>query len=107
VETGIAERYFSPREAAQLRSLPRVQQSLAFFRCWTRKEAYLKALGCGISGGLQSFEVSLLPDEPPALLWDRTDDQAGGRWRMAELTPAAGYVAAVIVEVQPALANKR
>jgi 4'-phosphopantetheinyl transferase len=107
VESGIAERYFSPREAAQLRSLPRDLQQIGFFRCWTRKEAYLKALGCGISGGLQSFEVSLLPDEPPALRCDQSDERAPDKWRMAELVPAAGYLAAVVAEVDPALANKR
>jgi 4'-phosphopantetheinyl transferase len=96
----IAKRHFSAREMAQLDALPEELQHDAFFRCWTRKEAYLKALGCGLSMALDAFDVSLLPDEPPALLAARDDPQAPICWRMAELRPAGGYVGAIAVETR-------
>jgi 4'-phosphopantetheinyl transferase len=94
----IAQRYFSPREAAALLDLPPEMRDEAFFRCWTRKEAYLKALGCGLSLPLDSFEVSLAADKPAAILWSRHDLQAPQRWRLAELQPAAGYLGALVIE---------
>ena len=87
-ETRLAERYFSLREAAELRSLPIEEQELAFFRCWTRKEAYLKAIGCGLAGGLQSFDVTLLPGEAPEL--HLPAETAERQWIMTELQPLSG-----------------
>jgi 4'-phosphopantetheinyl transferase len=91
----IAERYFSARETTLLRSLPADQQDQAFFRCWTRKEAYLKGRGAGLSIPLDSFEVSLLPGEA-ATLWS-ADDEAM-RWTLRGLEPAPHYLAALAVE---------
>lgn len=64
----IARRYFAPGEVRRLAALPASERSAAFFRCWTRKEAYLKALGSGLAVPLDAFEVSLAPGDPPALL---------------------------------------
>ena len=95
----VAERFFSPREAAALRALPeggpRVE---AFYRCWTRKEAFIKATGEGLSFPLSAFTVSLAPGEPAALLACDTDGGQTRRWTLVDLEPGAGYLAAAAVE---------
>src|ERR1035437_9410190 len=94
----IAERFFSRREVAMLRTLPTEVQRQAFFRCWTRKEAYIKARGEGLSLPLDQFDVSLAPGEPAAVLGTQPDPTEASRWSLQELTPAPGYVAALAVE---------
>jgi len=96
----IAERFFSRREAAMLRTLPSEVQRQAFFRCWTRKEAYIKARGEGLSLALDQFDVSLAPGEPEATLGTRRDPSEASRWSLQELIPAPGYVAALAAEGQ-------
>jgi len=95
----LAEQFFSPAERAALRSLRAEADARTegFFNAWTRKEAYLKATGHGITRGLHHFDVTLAPSEPAALLADRLDPAAVRRWRMAALSPGAGYAAAVVV----------
>jgi len=94
----LAERFFSPREAAALRSLPARLRREAFFRCWTSKEAYIKAHGMGLSLPLDQFDVSLHPDEPAALLATQHDPPEAQRWSLRNLSPGEGYVATVAVE---------
>ncbi len=94
----LAQRFFSPREAAVLRSLPPQLRREAFFLCWTRKEAYIKANGKGLSLPLDQFDVSLHPEEPAALLATQHDPQEAPRWSLRSLAPGEGYVAAVAVE---------
>lgn len=94
----LVERYFSPAEQAAFRALPREQQLLAFFRCWTRKEAYIKARGQGLSLALGRFVVSLAPGKPAKLLYSDGDQEEASRWSLRELLPGPGYVAAVAVE---------
>ncbi len=96
----IAERFFSPHEVAALFALPAAQQQRAFFVCWTRKEAYVKARGDGLSLPLDRFDVSLSPDEPPALLRVHGDDDEAYRWSLHQLPPAHGYVAALAIKGQ-------
>jgi 4'-phosphopantetheinyl transferase len=91
----IAARFFSSRESAQLRALPPEQQQAAFFNCWTRKEAYLKALGHGLARPLNEFDVSLVPGEPARLLHIGGHPEEASRWFMQELKPAGGYIAAL------------
>jgi 4'-phosphopantetheinyl transferase len=94
----LAERFFSPREVDALRSLPADLRRHAFFLAWTRKEAYIKARGEGLSLPLNQFDVSLIPGEPAALLSAERDPQEILRWRLQELMPGPGYVAALAVE---------
>ena len=94
----IAERFFSRREIAMLRALPIDLRTYAFFLCWTRKEAYLKARGEGLSLPLDQFDVSLIPGEPAALLSTDCGSPEALRWSLQELTPAPGYVAALAAE---------
>jgi 4'-phosphopantetheinyl transferase len=94
----IAERFFSPQENAVLRRLPAEVKPRAFFNCWTRKEAYIKARGEGLSLPLDQFDVSLAPGEPARLLHVRGNSQEVGHWSLQALTPAPDYVAALAVE---------
>jgi 4'-phosphopantetheinyl transferase len=96
----IAEHFFSARERASLRALPAEIKPQAFFNCWTRKEAYIKAHGEGLSLPLDQFDVSLAPGEPVALLATRGDPREALRWSLQALTPGPGYVAALAVEGQ-------
>jgi 4'-phosphopantetheinyl transferase len=94
----VAERFFSSQEKATLRSLPPRLKYQAFFTCWTRKEAYIKARGEGLFLPLDQFDVSTIPGEPALLLNTRGDPQEANRWSLRELGPSAGYVAALAVE---------
>jgi 4'-phosphopantetheinyl transferase len=94
----IAERFFSPREAATLRDLPAEVRQEAFYTCWTRKEAYLKAIGEGITLRLDQFEVSIVPGEPAALLSINGDPREASYWSLRELAPEPGYVGALAVK---------
>jgi 4'-phosphopantetheinyl transferase len=94
----IAEHFFSPQEVHSLRALERDKQDEAFFNCWTRKEAYIKARGEGLSIPLDEFDVSLAPGEPAALLKIRGSPEEVDRWTLCELTPARGFAGAMVVE---------
>lgn len=94
----LAERFFSQREIATLRELPVNLRKYAFFLCWTRKEAYIKARGEGLSLALDQFDVSLIPGEPAALLRTQADPDEALRWSLRELSIDPGYVSALAVE---------
>ena len=94
----IADRFFSSRENAVFRTVPAGKKLEAFFNCWTRKEAFLKAIGDGLTRSLDSFEVSLFPGKPARLLCVGGDPLEASRWRLRALTPAHGYVGAFVVE---------
>ncbi len=88
---------FSQSERAALAALPPADKAAAFFAGWTRKEAYIKATGCGITQGLDHFDVSLTPGDA-RLECDRREADATERWSMQDLVPGAGYSGAVIAE---------
>ena len=94
----IARRFFADVEVDALQSLPQALRRDGFFNCWTRKEAYLKARGAGITIGLDSFAVSLKPGEEAVLLGCEEDPKEVIRWRLAALHPGSGYAAALCVE---------
>jgi 4'-phosphopantetheinyl transferase len=95
---GIAERFFSSREQADLAALPVDLRHDAFFRCWSQKEAFIKARGEGLSLPLDSFDVTLRPTEPPALLETRPDPVEASRWVIRNLDVGPDHKAALAVE---------
>jgi 4'-phosphopantetheinyl transferase len=92
----IAKNFFSAREQQILASLIGAAQYEAFFACWTRKEAYLKAKGVGLSLPLDQFDVSLLPCEEPKLLATRPDAREAKHWSLRALDFSRDYAAAVV-----------
>lgn len=93
----IAENFFSPREVRAFRETPPGERVEAFFNCWTRKEAYIKALGKGLSHPLDCFAVSLTPGLPARLLSDETDPAGVGDWTLLRLPIDTGYAAALAI----------
>jgi 4'-phosphopantetheinyl transferase len=94
----IAAKFFSPQESAVLNAVPEEQKMEAFFHCWTRKEAYLKATGEGIADALPRIEVSLTPGQPARLSRINGDALSASRWRLGGLAPAPGFVGALAVK---------
>ena len=93
----LAERFFAPQEAAELSDMPPEKQLAGFYRCWTSKEAYIKAKGGGLSINLSSFRVATDPDQPASLshIDDHPDEPA--RWTTRALEVAPGYAATVMI----------
>ena len=96
----IARRFFSAHEQNQLAALPADEKGEAFFRCWTRKEAYIKATGDGLSLPLNQFDVSLAAGEKNALRATRPDATEAGQWLLEDVPGGSGYVAALCVRGQ-------
>lgn len=94
----IAVRFFSPRENAWFQVLPESHVAEAFFNCWTRKEAIIKAIGDGLTLPLDQFDVSLVPGEPARLLVVQGDSEEAGRWWLKALKPAPGYTGALAIQ---------
>lgn len=88
----VAEQFFTKKEVSQLRALPVDLRRQAFFKCWTSKEAFLKAKGTGLSGNLDEVEIALAENQRV-----RIDARVPG-WTLMELNPGGTYEAAVVVE---------
>lgn len=94
----LAERFFSAREGAEIRALPHHLLVPGFFACWTRKEAFLKASGVGLSFPLKEFSVTTHPERDPELVDLQGDTEAGKKWLLADLTVLDGYRATVALD---------
>lgn len=94
----LAERFFSAEEQERLRRVPPEGRSHAFFNCWTRKEAYIKAIGEGLSEPLDRFSVTLLPDEPARFVHLGGDRERAAAWTLLHLAPEDGAVGALAFE---------
>lgn len=96
----IAAKFFSPNEVMNLLSLPEKEQTLGFFNCWTRKEAFIKAVGEGLSFPLDKFEVSLEPDKPAKLLATDWEPKAVSKWSIHSMSPGTKFVGSLVIEGQ-------
>jgi 4'-phosphopantetheinyl transferase len=94
----VARRYFSARERVTLTHLPAAERTWAFYTCWTRKEAYLKATGDGLSRPLDGFAVAFGPGAAPALTWVGNSPREVSRWRMEAVELGSAAVGAVVAE---------
>lgn len=92
----IAKHYFSAAENSVFFRLPFEKQPQAFFECWTRKEAFIKAIGEGLTYPLRNFDVTLGPGAEAELVSVEGSKQSAAQWRMLSLQPAPGYTAAVV-----------
>jgi 4'-phosphopantetheinyl transferase len=96
----LANRFFSISERQELNQLEREDElHTAFFRCWTRKEAYIKAKGEGLSIPLHQFDVSLEPGAAQALIATRPDPSEAERWMLRDVTFDPSFVAALAIEL--------
>jgi 4'-phosphopantetheinyl transferase len=97
----LVQRYFGTDEQDEWNHLPAEVQPAAFFCGWTRKEAWLKAVGSGLSYPLDQVQVSLTPGTPARFLAIQGDPREAAAWWLDSFEPAAGYVAAVTLCGQP------
>jgi 4'-phosphopantetheinyl transferase len=92
----VARNFFSVAELAALQALPHTSRTEAFFKCWTRKEAFVKALGDGLSCPLRDFDVSLMPGEPARLLNVGWAPEEASRWCIKDINAVPGFSAAMV-----------
>jgi len=91
----IARSFFCTEEYQELTSLPPESRVRAFFLCWTRKEAYIKATGDGLAAPLHEFRVTLNPTEPARFVSVGSDREEAGRWMLHDLSIAPSFAAAL------------
>jgi 4'-phosphopantetheinyl transferase len=91
----IAEHFFGPEEASEIMSLPRTERECSFFSCWSRKEAYIKATGDGLSAPLPSFRVTVRPDVAARFVHVQQNVDEARAWTLHDLKLAFGYAAAL------------
>lgn len=96
-EIDVARRFFSPGEFTAYAAIPHSQQTEAFFRCWTRKEAFIKGKGLGLSMDLDLFDVTFGPGEAASLAASRENPTDPLRWRLYDIPAGQGYAAALAV----------
>ena len=103
----LASRFFSPYEVSALERLSPDRRRAAFFACWTRKEAFLKAKGAGLQLPLNQFDVSIDPNEPAQLLRVGWEPVEARRWRLYDIEVSQGYAAALAAEGPAATIHDR
>lgn len=91
----IAGRFFCAEEAAEIMTLPPGERERAFFHCWTRKEAYIKAIGSGLFAPLDDFRVSVRPDASACFVHFQLDTSAADAWTLHDLSLAPDYTSAL------------
>jgi 4'-phosphopantetheinyl transferase len=97
----VAGRFFCHEEARQLMSLSSSDRNPAFFHCWTRKEAYVKAVGDGLSMPLDSFRVTLMPGDPMEFIHIGNDPKTARQWTLHNFDHIPGYAAAMAYRDAP------
>jgi 4'-phosphopantetheinyl transferase len=97
----IADRFFAPEEAADLRKLPEADKTSAFFHCWTRKEAYIKAMGGGLSIPLDSFQVTLQSGVAARMVSLEGSTDRARAWTLHDFDPAPEYAGAIAYRDAP------
>jgi 4'-phosphopantetheinyl transferase len=98
---GIASRFFCSEETMELMSLSIAERERAFFLCWTRKEAYIKAVGDGLSVPLDSFRVTLQLNEPARFIHIGRDTDLANAWMLHDIGPQRQYAAALAYRAAP------
>jgi 4'-phosphopantetheinyl transferase len=98
----LVERFFSTNEKAAFRKLEPHEEDAAFFAGWTRKEAFVKALGQGLRFPLDRFDVSLKPGDQDALIQVAGAPEEVGRWSLRDIDLGSGFQAALAVEMMNA-----
>lgn len=93
--TALAKRFFSAKEYDEYKNLPASQKTLGFYNCWTRKEAFVKALGIGITCPLKSFSVNLTPENPAKILSIQDNQNDVNQWKLFGFLPKDNYCAAI------------
>jgi len=99
----VAEQVFSTKEIAVLRSFPEAEKKEVFFKFWTRKEAYLKAIGEGFSSALDTIDISSYPFNASVSVNAAKNSEDKNHWTVQDLTPLPGFAAAFAVEVDAAV----
>ena len=94
----LAERFFAPAERKAIAVMQPDQIRDAFYAVWTRKEAYIKALGEGVTHGLDNFTVSVRPDDLEPEVNSQRDAMARDRWKLISFEPRSGFAGALAVE---------
>lgn len=97
----LVNNFFSDWEIIEFERLPEPARTEGFFNCWTRKEAFVKALGLGLAHPLKQFSVTLAPGQPAALVSVAGDSAAREKWRMVSLDVAPAHAAALVFETGP------
>lgn len=95
----LMQEIFTAQELKKLHKLNKEERTIAFFRGWTRKEAYLKGRGLGLSTSSREVEVSMLPDETPRLIHVEGEPEEIERWRLIEANIQKQYICTISVEV--------